>query len=131
MGESGATHHGSADGHDDFAAVLPDDPQRIEASAGIECINCAVCYAACDTSSAGTTDYLGPAALNRAWTLVNDERDGDRRRYCDAASSRRRLPFLPQPSELHDYCPNGIEPGGLHRRAEAGLSLVASSRWGA
>ena len=30
-----ATHHGSADRHDDFAAVLPDDPQRIEASAGI------------------------------------------------------------------------------------------------
>ena len=22
--------------------------------------------------------YLGPAALNRAWTLVNDERDADR-----------------------------------------------------
>ncbi len=23
-------------------------------------------------------DYLGPAALNRAWTLVNDVRDQDR-----------------------------------------------------
>ena len=71
MGESEATHHGSADRHDDFAAVLPDDPQRIEASAGIECINCAVCYAACDTV-AGNPDYLGPAALQRAWTLYND-----------------------------------------------------------
>ena len=44
------------------------------ADAGIECINCSVCYAACDTV-AGNEDYLGPAALNRAWTLLNDERD--------------------------------------------------------
>ena len=40
----------------------------------IECINCGVCYAACDTVR-WNPDYLGPAALNRAWTLVNDERD--------------------------------------------------------
>ena len=52
-------------------AITPDDPQRIEASAGIECINCAICYAACDVV-AGNPDYLGPAALQRAWTLFND-----------------------------------------------------------
>ena len=45
------------------------------ADAGIECINCAVCYAACDVVR-WKPDYLGPAALNRAWTLVNDVRDG-------------------------------------------------------
>src|SRR3546814_2177009 len=31
--------------------------------------------------------YLGPAALNRAWTLVNDVRDGDRRGVLQAATS--------------------------------------------
>jgi len=40
----------------------------------IECIGCGVCYAACDVV-AWNPDYLGPAALNRAWTLVKDERD--------------------------------------------------------
>src|SRR5215475_12661210 len=42
--------------------------------AAIECINCGVCHAACDTVR-WNADYLGPAALNRAWSLVNDQRD--------------------------------------------------------
>ena len=60
--------------HDDFARVKPDSPPRVQANAGIECIGCGVCYAACDVV-AWNPDYLGPAALNRAWTLVRDERD--------------------------------------------------------
>jgi fumarate reductase iron-sulfur subunit len=35
-----------------------------------------VCYAACDVVK-WNPDYLGPAALNRAWTLVTDVRDSD------------------------------------------------------
>ena len=50
------------------------EPQRQAADAGIECIGCGVCYSACDVV-AWNKDYLGPAALNRAWTLVNDVRD--------------------------------------------------------
>ena len=57
-----------------FAAVKPDSRERLEADAGIECIGCGVCYAACDVVT-WNRDYLGPAALNRAWTLVKDERD--------------------------------------------------------
>ncbi|MDQ2736253.1 MAG: 4Fe-4S dicluster domain-containing protein, partial [Pseudomonadota bacterium] len=49
-------------------------PKRMAANAGIECIGCAVCYSSCDVV-AWRPDYLGPAALNRAWTLVNDVRD--------------------------------------------------------
>jgi fumarate reductase iron-sulfur subunit len=59
---------------DDFAQVRPDSAERQAADAGIECIGCGVCYASCDVVS-WRPDYLGPAALNRAWTLVNDERD--------------------------------------------------------
>ena len=58
---------------DDFASVRPDSPPRVQADAGIECIGCAVCYAACDVVK-WNPDYLGPAALNRAWTLINDVR---------------------------------------------------------
>ena len=42
--------------------------------AAIECIGCGVCYSACEVVT-WKPDYLGPAALNRAWTLVNDVRD--------------------------------------------------------
>ena len=59
---------------EDCARVLPDSVARRHADEAIECIGCAVCYSACDVV-AWTPDYLGPAALNRAWTLVNDVRD--------------------------------------------------------
>jgi fumarate reductase iron-sulfur subunit len=59
---------------DDFAQVPPAGEKRKAADAGIECIGCGVCYAACDVVT-WNRDYLGPAALNRAWTLVSDERD--------------------------------------------------------
>ena len=59
---------------DDFEKVAPGSEARRRADAAIECIGCGVCYAACDVVAANP-DYLGPAALNRAWTLVNDERD--------------------------------------------------------
>ncbi len=59
---------------DDFARVSPASPQRQQADASIECIGCGICYSSCDVVT-WNPDYLGPAALNRAWTLVNDIRD--------------------------------------------------------
>ena len=67
---------------DDFAAVRPASKEEHARQAGIECIGCGVCYAACDVVG-WRSDYLGPAALNRAWTLINDVRD-------DAGSERLR-----------------------------------------
>ncbi len=60
--------------HDEFARVAPASAERQQVESGIECIGCGVCYSACD-SVAWNPDYLGPAALLRAWTLVNDVRD--------------------------------------------------------
>ena len=60
--------------NDDFRKVKPDSPDRVAVDAAIECIGCAVCYSSCDVVAANP-DYLGPAALNRAWTLQKDERD--------------------------------------------------------
>jgi len=59
---------------DDFARVSPGSEDRKLIEAGIECIGCGVCYSSCDVVS-WNPDYLGPAALNRAWTLVKDARD--------------------------------------------------------
>lgn len=65
---------GERDRHDDFAAVQPGSLARMAADEAIECIGCGVCYASCDVVR-WNPDYLGPAALNRAWTLVQDARD--------------------------------------------------------
>ena len=59
---------------DDFAKIPPEGKDRKQVDTAIECIGCAVCYASCDVVT-WNPDYLGPAALNRAWTLVKDERD--------------------------------------------------------
>lgn len=59
---------------EDFQKVEPSSADRVQVDSSIECIGCGVCYAACDVV-AWNPDYLGPAALNRAWTLVKDERD--------------------------------------------------------
>jgi fumarate reductase iron-sulfur subunit len=59
---------------EDFERISPQAEARRRADAAIECIGCGVCYAACDVVAANP-DYLGPAALNRAWTLLNDARD--------------------------------------------------------
>ena len=71
---AGGQFSGRATRADDFAKVRPESAPRREADAGIECIGCGVCYAACDVV-AWNPKYLGPAALNRAWTLINDARD--------------------------------------------------------
>ena len=65
---------GAKSRRDEFEKVVPQSENRKMADAGIECIGCGVCYAACDVV-AWNPDYLGPAALNRAWTLVKDVRD--------------------------------------------------------
>jgi len=62
------------DRHAPVAPIPAGDATRAHADAAVECINCAVCYAACDVV-AWNPDYLGPAALNRAWSLINDARE--------------------------------------------------------
>jgi fumarate reductase iron-sulfur subunit len=107
---------------DDFAPILPDSPARIAANAAIECINCAVCYAACDTVR-WNEQYLGPAALNRAWTLVNDERDAGNTARLKAVSASGGCHYCHSHQSCQEHCPLGLNPtasiAGLKRRAMA------------
>ena len=74
MAQAKSHFKGARTRKDGFARVLPDSPQRKEVDAAIECIGCGICYSSCDVV-AWNPAYLGPAALNRAWTLVKDVRD--------------------------------------------------------
>jgi len=76
---AGGHFEGIATKADDFARITPESAERKSIDAGIECIGCGVCYAACDVVS-WNPDYLGPAALNRAWTLAIDSRDKNAQR---------------------------------------------------
>ena len=104
-----ARHHPTAGRTDSFAPVTHDQPDRASADAGIECINCAVCYAACDTV-ANNPDYLGPAALNRAWTLLNDEKDAGRGDILAAVSGRGGCHSCHSMGSCTAHCPNELNP---------------------
>jgi fumarate reductase iron-sulfur subunit len=101
---------------DDFAVVDPASPERREADAGIECIGCGVCYAACDIV-AWNRDYLGPAALNRAWTLVNDKRDGARAERLEAVAGDAGCHACHTMMSCTEHCPKHLSP----TRAISGL----------
>jgi succinate dehydrogenase iron-sulfur subunit len=94
---------------DDFAVVPPATPARQAADAGIECIGCGICYSACDVV-AWDPDYLGPAALNRAWTLLNDVRDRGQDARLAAVSGRSGCQACHTHMSCTTFCPKGIAP---------------------
>lgn len=107
--EAEGVFHPTRTRDDDITRVDPSDRRRVQANAAIECINCAVCYAACDTVQ-GNPDYLGPAALNRAWTLVNDVKDGKRSAILDAVSQQGGCHNCHSQGSCAKFCPNELSP---------------------
>ena len=114
--------------HEPTATIPPTDPERQAADAGIECINCGICTAACDVVAVDP-DYLGPAALNRAWTLMNDERDGGHDERLRAVTAGGGCLSCHSQGSCAQHCPNGLNPtasiAGLKR-----LALLAALRGG-
>ncbi len=107
--EAGGHFEASATRTDPFPRVDPAGGARRAADAAIECINCAVCFSACDVV-AGDSDYLGPAALNRAWTLVNDERHAARESVLRAVTRRGGCMHCHTQASCTEHCPMGLDP---------------------
>ncbi len=125
--KAGGRHVGTAGRVDPPQAVDPESPARLAASAAIECINCAVCYSACDVV-AWDKDYLGPAALNRAWTLVNDARHGARDETLERAFAAGGCASCHSQGNCTRHCPVDLSPSesiaGLKRTALFGAPKV-------
>lgn len=102
-------HHASSTRHDPIKNIDASSESRTLADAGIECINCSVCYSACDTV-AGNDDYLGPAALQRAWTLLNDTKDDGRVKILEAVSGSGGCHNCHSMGSCTLYCPNELDP---------------------
>ncbi|MGE5098089.1 MAG: succinate dehydrogenase/fumarate reductase iron-sulfur subunit [Betaproteobacteria bacterium] len=113
----------SATRKDGFARIQPRSAQRREIDAAIECIGCGVCYASCDVVT-WNRDYLGPAALNRAWTLVNDKRDAGGKERIRAVAHDAGCHACHTMMTCTELCPKKLSP----TRSIAGLKR-ASLRW--
>lgn len=113
---AGGAFAGGRDRWQEPARVDPESPARLAADAGIECINCAACYSACDVV-AWDHEYVGPAALNRAWTLVNDVRDAGQGDRLLAVAGDAGCHACHTQMSCTEHCPKRISP----TRAIAGL----------
>lgn len=104
---------------DPIEPISPQSAERQAADAAIECINCGVCFAACDTVR-WNEDYFGPAALNRAWTLVNDVRDAGNVERLFAVSQNGGCHACHTHQSCEQHCPVALNPtasiAGLKRR---------------
>ena len=70
-------------------------------------------------------DYLGPAALNRAWTLANDERDAGQAARLKAVSGAGGCANCHSHQSCASLCPNGLNPTA----SIAGLKRLAGRAW--
>ena len=117
-------HHPSNTRQDGMVNIDVTNEKRQEADAGIECINCAVCYSACDTVT-GNPEYLGPAALQRAWTLYNDAKDAGKQSILQAVSGTGGCHNCHSQGSCSLYCPNELNPN----KAIAGLKRETVSAY--
>jgi fumarate reductase iron-sulfur subunit len=108
--------------HDAIEEIRPESPARRAVDAAIECINCGVCYAGCDTVR-WNPDYLGPAALTRAFTLVNDERDAGNAARLQAIAAAGGCHACHSHQSCQELCPQTLNPtaaiAALKRRSTA------------
>ncbi len=124
MARAKSSFKGSRTRADEFARVMPDSPRRKEVDAAIECIGCGVCYSACDVVT-WNPEYLGPAALNRAWTLVNDVRDVTNDERLAAVAGDAGCHACHTHMSCTERCPKRISPtagiAGLKRAVAAAV----------
>ncbi len=118
--DAGGHFEGAKTRHDPPAQVSPNSANREEADLGIECINCGVCNAACEVVR-WNGRYLGPAALNRAWTLEVDERDQSTETRHQGIWGEAGAFNCHSHGNCTVHCPVGLDPArsiaGLKRRA--------------
>ena len=112
---------GATTRHDDFARSSPRRRRGVAADAGIECIGCGICYASCDVVT-WRPDFLGPAALNRAWTLVNDVRDAQQAERLRAVAGDAGCHACHTQGSCTERCPKQLAP----TTAIAGLKRVTA-----
>jgi succinate dehydrogenase / fumarate reductase iron-sulfur subunit/fumarate reductase iron-sulfur subunit len=99
---------------DAFAVVSPQSPQRRAIDPTLDCISCGACFSACGVAGDGRR-FLGPAALNRAMTLVGDGRDATDA-HALAAFGPGGIDDCHAIGACTVVCPKGLDPAGAIRR---------------
>jgi succinate dehydrogenase/fumarate reductase iron-sulfur protein len=103
------------EGLDEPARIPPTAAERREIDPSLDCIGCAACWSSCGIAATGR-DFLGPAALNRAFVLIADSRDAageERLGEVGGSDGVDRCHYIYGCSAA---CPKGLDPAGSIRR---------------
>jgi len=98
------------------------------------CINCGICMSSCSEVGLNPS-FPGPMALNRALTLVNDERDGARAERLELAGDENGVWKCHQMMSCTASCPRHLSPTRAIRQlrqefvGEQQSPLVAPIKW--
>ncbi|MBS1255717.1 MAG: Fumarate reductase iron-sulfur subunit [Deltaproteobacteria bacterium] len=93
----------------EFAKIQPNSKERRDIDPQIECITCGCCYGECNLVETNS-GYLGPAAINRAFTLIADSRDSAGEERLDLLNSPQGAWGCHTQFNCTDVCPMGISP---------------------
>lgn len=106
-------------------AEIPAGPERRQIDEAIECIGCGMCVSAC-TMVAYNPRFPGPAALNRAFTLQRDRRDGAHEARWEVLLSDDALTRCHGQGNCTEVCPMGLSPATsiIRLRAMATRNLL-------
>ncbi|MHA1925931.1 MAG: succinate dehydrogenase/fumarate reductase iron-sulfur subunit, partial [Candidatus Thorarchaeota archaeon] len=98
---------------DDSRVQSPTDRKKIERY--VNCIMCALCYGSCPIN-AEREEYLGPAALAKAWRFFEDSRIEESTEYLEAAKVSQGAPLCDLIYNCVKVCPKGVAPGGAIKK---------------
>jgi fumarate reductase iron-sulfur subunit len=110
------------------ARVPSGSTARREIDAAIECIGCGMCLSAC-TIVARNPRFPGPAALNRAFTLELDARDGGEAGRWHVLLSDDALWRCHGQGNCTEVCPMGLRPMHSIARLRQRAALRLIGRW--
>jgi fumarate reductase iron-sulfur subunit len=96
-------------GAPDYAEIAPASAERRAIDPAIECIGCGMCVSAC-TMVAHNPRFPGPAALNRAFTLQRDSRDGAAGARWGALMAEDALARCHLQGNCTEVCPMALAP---------------------
>ncbi|RXT07206.1 succinate dehydrogenase/fumarate reductase iron-sulfur subunit [Ammoniphilus sp. CFH 90114] len=99
----------NAEASKDFAQIPQDPSRRGIIDQSLDCITCGCCYSACTLVSLDD-NYIGPAALNRAYTLVADERDAATESRMEVAAGEDGALRCHTLFNCMEVCPKNLVP---------------------
>ncbi|MFD1706204.1 succinate dehydrogenase/fumarate reductase iron-sulfur subunit [Siminovitchia sediminis] len=95
---------------DEFAVIPPDSGRREIIDENSDCITCGLCFQSCDAVKMRNGEFIGPAALARAYNLVADERDGVRDERLTLVTGQDGAFECHSFGACTEVCPKGINP---------------------